>query len=129
VVEPGSGRRSDPIPYRDLAGLALLAAALLPAARLDRSPVVCPFRRLTGLPCPTCGLTRSWVALLHGRLGESVSLHPFGPLTAAAAALFASGVDKRSPTLAARLRSGPMLGAAAAAWLAVWLVRLRTGRP
>jgi hypothetical protein len=67
--------------------------------------------------------------LLHGRLGESVSIHPLGPPTAAAAALFAFGVDKRSPIVALGLRSRPLLGAAAAAWIAVWLVRLRTTRP
>ena len=40
----------------------------------------CPFRTLTGLPCPGCGLTRSCLCLLRGDLGQSVAYHAFGPL-------------------------------------------------
>lgn len=39
----------------------------------------CPLRALTGLPCPTCYLTRSALATLHGDLGEALELHWFGP--------------------------------------------------
>ncbi|MCP9818950.1 DUF2752 domain-containing protein [Synechococcus sp. Cruz-9H2] len=44
----------------------------------------CPLRALTGLPCPTCFLTRSTAAALHGRFTESVDLHAFGPIAAVA---------------------------------------------
>ena len=44
----------------------------------------CPLRALTGLPCPTCFLTRATAAALHGRFIESVNLHAFGPIAAAA---------------------------------------------
>ncbi len=40
-------------------------------------PVICPFRAVTGFPCPTCGLTRTTGALLHGRIGEAVRTNPF----------------------------------------------------
>ncbi len=39
---------------------------------------VCIFHGLTGLPCPACGLTRSFVWLLHGELSRSLQLNPFG---------------------------------------------------
>ena len=113
-------------PYRLLAALALLAALVIPDGALDHAPVTCPFRLLTGLPCPTCGLTRSWIALAHGDLSGSVSLHPLGPITVVAAVLFVLGVHARYPAVAARLRSRPLLAAAAAVWIAVWLVRLQT---
>lgn len=41
-------------------------------------PEVCAFRATTGIPCPGCGLTRSWVAMLHGDLAGSLGFHPLG---------------------------------------------------
>ncbi len=62
---------------------ALAAAALISPSRLATGPVLCPFRLLTGVPCPSCGMTRSWVSLTHGDLGASISQHPLGPATMA----------------------------------------------
>jgi uncharacterized protein DUF2752 len=36
----------------------------------------CLFRRLTGLPCPTCGATRSAIALVHGDLLGAIQQNP-----------------------------------------------------
>lgn len=47
-------------------------------------PVVCPSRRLFGVSCPGCGMTRSVTHLLHGRLAESLSIHRLGWLLFAA---------------------------------------------
>lgn len=66
-----------------LAGLAVAVA--VPSADVESGPVLCPFRLLTGLPCPACGLTRSWVYLAHGQVGESFAAHPLGPATVLAA--------------------------------------------
>lgn len=58
--------------------IGLVLAALTDQAGVDDGPVICPCRRLTGLPCPGCGLTRSWVFALHGDLGAAVLANPFG---------------------------------------------------
>lgn len=58
----------------------LVIAALLPAGGIEDGPVLCPFRALTGLPCPGCGLTRSWVYLMHGDIGSSLASNWFGPV-------------------------------------------------
>lgn len=44
-------------------------------------PPMCGFRMGTGLPCPGCGLTRSWVHLAHGDLLGSFAQHRLGWLT------------------------------------------------
>lgn len=44
----------------------------------DRLPVVCVFRLITGYPCPTCGLTRSVVAITHLDLIKALQMNPFG---------------------------------------------------
>lgn len=52
-------------------------------------PTLCPFRLVTGLPCPFCGLTRSMFALGRGDFSGSVHFSPIGPLVAIAAAVLA----------------------------------------
>ncbi len=48
---------------------------------------MCPFAHLTGLPCPGCGLTRSWVALGHGDVVGAIGFNWFGPLSMAVAVI------------------------------------------
>lgn len=38
----------------------------------------CPFKRLTGLDCPGCGLQRSVIALLKGDIPGSLRIYPPG---------------------------------------------------
>lgn len=117
-----------------VAGLVLLAGIVLPPDVAAGGPVVCPFRLLTGLPCPGCGLTRSLVCLLHGDLASSIAFHPLGPLVALVllglilveACAIARPALRDGPwrwPLAVRLRATSPW-AALAAFLLVWIVRL-----
>jgi hypothetical protein len=40
----------------------------------------CLLRRATGLPCATCGMTRSFCAMGRGRVGAAFAYHPLGPV-------------------------------------------------
>jgi len=64
--------------------VAFFASVFLASAALPWTPLagrtICLFRHLTGLPCPGCGLGRSFVALTHGELGAALAHHALGPL-------------------------------------------------
>ena len=107
--------------------LLLVGLATIPTRRLDAMPVLCPFRRATGLPCPTCGMTRSVSAALHGDLRASITHHPVGPAVLALVAVSLTDAD-RGARFADWLESRPAplkLGAAAAV-IAWWVARLRS---
>ena len=44
--------------------------------------ISCPLRQITGVPCPTCFLTRSTCLALQGDLEDSFKMHLFGPFIA-----------------------------------------------
>lgn len=89
------------------------------------------FYRLTGIPCPGCGLTRSLAHLAHGDIAASLRLHPLGGLlflqTALAWSLWGVQLARRParPILTER-RLALWALANAAALLVVWLARLAT---
>lgn len=77
-----------------ITGLFLLLARLTPQSvghgthtALGLPP--CPFFFLTGLPCPSCGLTTSFVYLFHGELSRAWTANATGPILFGAACSFA----------------------------------------
>jgi len=42
--------------------------------------LTCPIKLFTGVPCPTCGMTRSFLAMAHGHWQQAVTYHLFGPI-------------------------------------------------
>ena len=41
-------------------------------------PGFCLFKRITGIPCPSCGSTRSVLSILNGDLDAALFWNPFG---------------------------------------------------
>ncbi|QVL54290.1 MAG: DUF2752 domain-containing protein [Cyanobium sp. M30B3] len=91
----------------------------------------CPLRALSGIPCPTCFLTRATELALRGDLQGSLQQHAFGPLLACGL-LGWSLLALRQRRLWPRLRLAPTanrlgpgtLAVATSALLAYWLLRL-----
>ena len=72
-----------PVPALLAFGTILLSFVLPmpdPLGKIDHVQEVCIFHALTGLPCPLCGLTRSFVSLSHGHLLQAFLWHPAGPI-------------------------------------------------
>jgi hypothetical protein len=54
----------------------------------DSVPSPCLFRQATGIPCPSCGTTRSVEALAAGDIGRAAATNPFGLVLALALVAF-----------------------------------------
>ena len=50
---------------------------------LETAQSLCPFKMLTGFPCPGCGITKSMVYFYEGDLLKSVYYHILGPFVIA----------------------------------------------
>lgn len=48
---------------------------------IEAEQSLCPFKMLTGFPCPGCGITKSLIYLFEGNLQKSLYYHLFGPFT------------------------------------------------
>lgn len=84
-----------------LAGLAVALAAVLGVAcwlrpdprgmgtheQLGLPP--CTFHLFTDVPCPSCGMTTSFTALMHGRVGDSLRANAVGTILAVGALVMA----------------------------------------
>lgn len=110
-----------------IGGIAI--AALLPAGGIEDGPVICPFRAVTGLPCPGCGLTRSWVYLMHGDIGSSLASNWFGPVLILAIVVLAvitlrARLTRKRPADLDKLVRNPIILGAFALFLTYGVARL-----
>ncbi len=102
--------------------LSLLLTLAAAFAALWVTGIGCPVRFVTGVACPGCGLTRAWIAALHFNLHAALAYHPLFwlvPVVFVLAALHA-----RVESVPAHRVTKALLAVAAAAFLALWLMRL-----
>ena len=48
---------------------------------IETAQSLCPFKMLTGFPCPGCGITKSLIFFYEGDFLKSIYYHIFGPFT------------------------------------------------
>lgn len=122
-------------PLAFVSGLVLLVSYLLPGGKMIIR--TCGFFRLTGYPCPFCGVTRSFSALAHGMWNYALTDCPLGILlygvTAlvfawnAAGLLFGVKIHRGRWLCPGRRVGWFLFGLFVALTLANWLYRLALG--
>jgi len=138
-----AARRPDPFYHGVL--LAISAAVLTLALTLsvrDRSqvllpwlniplPELCMMRRVTGVGCPGCGMTRCFISLAHGDCAAAWSYNPAGLLLFVVMALQVPfrglqlwRISRGWPELKTGALAQALLGAFAIALIGQWALRL-----
>lgn len=116
--------------------LTSVVFAVSAAWRVSELPglVLCPFRAVTGLPCPGCGMTRAFCSIGHGEFARAFGYNALAPFVFVAAMLVwahaLATVLKLDPARAAleRLRPGTRVTRVMLAGVLVWwVVRLCGG--
>ncbi|MEI6359618.1 MAG: DUF2752 domain-containing protein [Synechococcus sp. ELA619] len=83
----------------------------------------CPLRALTGIPCPTCYLTRATCVSLRGDWLHALQLHAFGPLVAAALLIWSVQAIRRRRFLPKELKAWHLV-AFTFGLVAYWAIRM-----
>jgi hypothetical protein len=118
-----------------LVALAVFGAArLLPADGIGVS--VCWFHALTGKPCPSCGSTRTFIAIAHGRWIEGFAWNPLAGVFFAGLAFYvaysAIVLAFRRPRLRVEFTSARerivLIAVLAAAVMVNWAFVIRAGK-
>lgn len=91
----------------------------------------CPFRNITGIPCPACGLTRATVCLFKGDIASAFKFNPLFPLAYllmgalcvyAALAIKNKGINKRTEKIFSVIFSAVLV-----IFIVVWIFRFAAG--
>ena len=107
---------------------ALAVACVMSPTSATHGQVICPFRLVTGLPCPGCGMTRAGVFLMHGDLAAALAANPFVlvALPAAVVAVLVVGfavVRRQDPPDLGRAISARPAQLVGAAWVVFGVAR------
>lgn len=99
----------------------VLALAVLLICAAVGLLVGCPIKKITGIPCPGCGMTRACLHALKLDFKGMLFWHPLCPLAAAVGAMF---VFKDTKLGAKMWKCTPLLAGIAVLFLAVYAVRM-----
>ena len=111
-------------------GTVLIVGVGLRLGLAQRLPITCPLRRLTGIPCASCGLTRAAATLCQGKWAAASAYNlaaiPLALLVVAGLLLLSWEVATQRPVLRPLLaRYAALLTWSAVAVMSVaWLVNL-----
>jgi hypothetical protein len=106
--------------------LVIGASAAAHAAGITQS--LCPLRRATGIPCPTCGGTRATFALARGHPIDALTLNPLVTIALVATiAVAVASLALRCNLIIALIRSRRFAFALLGAILANWVYLLVHG--
>ncbi|MBQ9344045.1 MAG: DUF2752 domain-containing protein [Kiritimatiellae bacterium] len=87
--------------------LCVAAVGILALAAHFFGLTLCPLKRLTGIPCPSCGTTRACLLLLNGHPRAAFVMQPFALI--AIPLLLLVALVPRARTLAATLWKHPSI--------------------
>jgi hypothetical protein len=94
---------------------------------IANGPILCPFRLISGHPCPLCGSTRAVSALCAGDIRSAWYLNPFGVSLSLVTALmvlspdFAADLRDRSQRLGSRLTLWSSACVSVVSFCAIWV--------
>lgn len=108
---------------------ALVIARVWPVPSVTSGEPTCLVRILFNLPCPGCGMTRSWVHLAHGDVLTAFEYNIFGPVGMAVAVgivgyVLYAFVRRRPPERLLNLVNPRWLMALLVVWMAYSVIRM-----
>lgn len=85
----------------------------------------CVIRLFTGIPCPGCGLSRAYIALLHGHIADAFHYHPLF-FVVVPFLLYMTFHDRLSPRVSKKVETAVCI-CLAAAFILVYIGRMVWG--
>lgn len=55
--------------------IIIALSLLIPLHTIENAPSICLFRSITGVRCPGCGMTHSFVSFFHGNISAAISFN------------------------------------------------------
>ena len=113
-----------------ISGLAIILIYSVVVNPAHTNITTCRFNTLTGLDCPTCGISRSFYAFSHFNFSDAFHYHIFGPLLFSLfiffLLLFSTELilNRDLKIFSSIIHLKWIIGASFGIWMAVWLFKI-----